>query len=270
MIMTKTTQPILNEPVLSRDLGTPPPAVSLIQTALERGASVETIERLVALGHSLMDREAKTAWHRAFALAQAEIGQKSIKKSKHVRYTTKSGQRIDYWHAEISDVLSVVVQPLSHQDLSVAWNVSQNGAAVTVTCILRHAQGHVETVSMTAAADSSGSKNPVQSVGSTITYLQRYTLFSILGLAASEDDDGRGGQPAAREAAVPGRCSPAQVSELRALAVQLPKESWPSLNETLQEQFGSAMANLPQRHFQEAKTFLEEEVRAAKAVEVSE
>lgn len=31
----------------------------------------------------------------------------------------------------------------------------------------------------------------IQQVGSTITYLQRYTLKAALGLAASQDDDGK-------------------------------------------------------------------------------
>lgn len=43
---------------------------------------------------------------------------------------------------------------------------------------------------MSASADTSGSKNSIQAIGSTITYLQRYTLFSILGLASTDDDDG--------------------------------------------------------------------------------
>ena len=47
---------------------------------------------------------------------------------------------------------------------------------------------------MSAPADSSGSKNPVQQIGSTMTYLQRYTLIGALGLTtADKDDDGRQG-----------------------------------------------------------------------------
>ena len=45
---------------------------------------------------------------------------------------------------------------------------------------------------MSASPDTSGSKNAVQSIGSTVTYLQRYTLYSILGLASAEQDDDGG------------------------------------------------------------------------------
>src|SRR6185503_4639414 len=40
-------------------------------------------------------------------------------------------------------------------------------------------------------ADASGSKNAIQAIGSTLTYLQRYSLVQALGLAAAEDDDGK-------------------------------------------------------------------------------
>lgn len=41
-----------------------------------------------------------------------------------------------------------------------------------------------------AGRDESGNKNSIQSIGSTVTYLQRYTLKAGLGLAAASDDDG--------------------------------------------------------------------------------
>jgi hypothetical protein len=42
-----------------------------------------------------------------------------------------------------------------------------------------------------AGADQSGAKNSIQAIGSTISYLQRYTLKAALGLAAANDDDGK-------------------------------------------------------------------------------
>ena len=47
---------------------------------------------------------------------------------------------------------------------------------------------------MTAPADTSGSKNAIQARGSTVTYLQRYTLLGALGLVTGDEDtDGRNG-----------------------------------------------------------------------------
>jgi hypothetical protein len=63
------------------------------------------------------------------------------------------------------------------------------GTAISVTCILT-GHGHEEENTLSGPADASGSKNAIQAIGSTLTYLQRYTLVQALGLAASSDDDG--------------------------------------------------------------------------------
>src|SRR5437660_174203 len=68
------------------------------------------------------------------------------------------------------------------------------GGTIRVTCILTHVQGHSEQVSMSAQPDTSGSKNSIQAIGSTASYLQRYTLFAATGLAP-KDADTDGAEP---------------------------------------------------------------------------
>jgi hypothetical protein len=62
---------------------------------------------------------------------------------------------------------------------------------VTVTCIVSHRDGHFEENTLCAGRDDSGNKNSIQAIGSTLTYLQRMTLKAALGLAVSNDDDGK-------------------------------------------------------------------------------
>jgi hypothetical protein len=51
--------------------------------------------------------------------------------------------------------------------------------------------GHFEETSITAEADVSGSKNPIQAVGSTISYLERYSILALTGLSTKDmDTDG--------------------------------------------------------------------------------
>jgi hypothetical protein len=57
-----------------------------------------------------------------------------------------------------------------------------------VTCILSKG-GYREENSLPGPADTSGSKNPIQAIGSAVTYLERYTLKAALGLSATDDDD---------------------------------------------------------------------------------
>lgn len=65
---------------------------------------------------------------------------------------------------------------------------------VAVTTILMHRAGHREETTIRLPYDTSGSKNNVQSRGSSIAYGRRYGAMTILNLAATgDDDDGRAG-----------------------------------------------------------------------------
>ena len=71
--------------------------------------------------------------------------------------------------------------------------MTQQDDKISVTCTITHTSGHKRTATMTAGADMSGSKNAIQGIASTVTYLERYTFFAALGIASAEmfDDDGK-------------------------------------------------------------------------------
>jgi hypothetical protein len=100
-----------------------------------------------------------------------------------------------YKHALSGVASEVIGEALAKVGISHRWDVLQfDGGKIKVTCILTHALGHSERVAMEATADTSGSKNSIQAIGSTVSYLQRYTLFASTGLVPKDaDDDGRGG-----------------------------------------------------------------------------
>src|SRR6185312_5675879 len=96
-----------------------------------------------------------------------------------------------YNHEDMAEIARTVDPILAKHGLSYRFRTLSDAATVTVTCIISHRDGHSEENSLSAAHDTSGSKNKIQAVGSAITYLQRYTLKAALGLAASADDDGK-------------------------------------------------------------------------------
>jgi hypothetical protein len=65
-----------------------------------------------------------------------------------------------------------------------------------VTCILTHVDGHFEETTLCGPRDESGNKNSLQGIASTITYLERYTFKSAIGVASKHDDDGKASEPA--------------------------------------------------------------------------
>jgi hypothetical protein len=92
----------------------------------------------------------------------------------------------------LGGIANAVDPILAKHGLSYRYRTTSNiNEPITVTCIV-FGHGHSEENTLSAGRDESGNKNSIQAVSSTVTYLQRYTLKAALGIAASNDDDGRG------------------------------------------------------------------------------
>lgn len=169
----------------------PQTPMDMLSLAISRGASIEILERLTALAERHEANRNRRAFDEAMADAKAEIP--PIIKNRHVSYPGKSGASgTSYRHEDLGEIARTVDPILSKHGLSYRWRTkSPVGQPIEVTCIVSHRAGHFEENSLVAGRDESGSKNAIQSIGSAITYLQRYTLKAALGLAASNDDDAR-------------------------------------------------------------------------------
>jgi hypothetical protein len=167
-------------------VATPTPG-DLLRIALESGADLDRLERLMDLQAKWEAGEARKAWVKAMTEFKAEPLE--IFKRKQVAFND-----VKYKHAELSDVADVVVPAMARHGLSHRWDVKQEAGRIIVTCTVTHAAGHSESVTMDAAPDDSGKKNNIQKVASAVTYLQRYTLLASTGLAtkSEHDDDGAG------------------------------------------------------------------------------
>jgi len=162
---------------------------ALIKIALESGAEIEKLEKLLTLQEKWEANEAKKAYH--VAMAGFKANPLKISKDKAVSYKPKEKAEVKYAHASLANVVSAITLELSKHGLSASWKTQQNGQII-VTCMITHIKGHTEETTLSAPADVSGSKNAIQAIGSTITYLERYTLLSALGLATyDQDDDGK-------------------------------------------------------------------------------
>lgn len=188
----------------------------MIQSAIERGMDPDTLRQLMDMRREWMAEESR----RAFIAAMSEFKAEpiSIEKNVHVFYTTNKGP-VDYWHADLAQVSEKIGRAMSKHGLSFRWNTVQESGRVTVTCIVEHRDGHSERTQLSASADNSGGKNDIQAIGSTVSYLQRYTLQSAAGIASggSADDDGRGVE-AGRESDPEPRISEDQAEDLKARA----------------------------------------------------
>ena len=162
--------------------------MAMLDKAIASGAGIDVLERLMSLQERWQAGEARRSFDEAMAAAKSEIP--VIAKNREVDFTSGKG-RTNYRHEDLAEIARTVDPILSKYGLSYRYKVSSApNEPVTVTCIVSHRSGHSEETTLTAGRDDSGNKNSIQSIGSTVTYLQRYTLKAALGLAASTDDDG--------------------------------------------------------------------------------
>ncbi len=174
---------------------TPPPQNNIVAVgpsqvlaqAMEKGASIEQLTQLLDLQDRFERREAEKAFN--LALADFKANPPKILKDKHVKFETQKGTT-EYNHSSLANVVYTISQGLSDHGLSAIWETQQgDGGLITVTCILSHKLGHQTRTALMAGRDDSGGKNNIQALGSTVSYLQRYTLLAATGLATHEQDD---------------------------------------------------------------------------------
>ena len=95
-------------------------------------------------------------------------------------------------YADLNALRETIREPLAVNDLSIVQMPRIDGSYVEVETMLLHKSGEylAETLRMPYG------QNTAQAIGSALTYCRRYSLGSILNLAA-EDDDGNAATEAA-------------------------------------------------------------------------
>ena len=163
--------------------------MAMLAHAVQSGASVEALEKLMGLQERWQANEARRAFDNAMAALRQDLP--PILKTREVNF---GGDGAKYKHEPLDAVTGALSPAMAKHGLSFRWRIDDtNAARIRVTCVIAHRDGHFEETSMSAAPDNSGKKNAIQQAGSAVTYLQRYTLKAAVGVAASHDDDNAGG-----------------------------------------------------------------------------
>jgi hypothetical protein len=159
----------------------------ILDMAIQQGAPLEQLDRYLKLQREQEAYEAKKAYFNAVAgFKQEPISIPKDKFNGHFksRYTS------------IGMLLQTINPILGKHGLSLSFDTKQADKLLTVRCVLSHRLGHSESVELSAPPDTTGgnSKNPIQQIKSTFTYLRSATAEAITGLSGTEassvDDDG--------------------------------------------------------------------------------
>lgn len=121
----------------------------------------------------------------ALAKFQGEVP--PIPRSKTVEVRTKTGGRYTFAYAPHEVILGVIREALANNNLAAIQPLADINGRLAIWTILTHSSG--ERIESLAPVPTSEGMSP-QEIGSAITYMRRYALSAILGLATEEDDDG--------------------------------------------------------------------------------
>lgn len=161
----------------------------LIEMAVGSGADVDKLAKLMDLQLRWEANEAKKAF--VAAMNAFKENPPEIIRNRKVAY-----KEVAYSYATLDQVCDQITEALSKHGISHRWRIMQEEGTIRVTCVLTHSMGHSEETTLAGGPDTTGSKNAIQAVGSTVSYLERYTLLAATGLAATNgDNDGQGAPP---------------------------------------------------------------------------
>ena len=163
-----------------------------LQMAIERGMDPATISKLMDLQERWEANQAKKAYVEAMAGFKRECPA-VIGKDRRADF---GAGKAKYSYATTGAIVTAITPALSKYGLSLSWETQQKDRQVTVTCHVTHSAGHRESATLTGPHDESGGKNPIQTLGSSVHYLQRYTMVSVLGMATADMDDADDAPPA--------------------------------------------------------------------------
>jgi hypothetical protein len=169
------------------------PSTSVVITAMNRGYSPEFVEKMMALQERHEANEARKEFFKALADFKSEMP--PVTKDKYNSFFKSH-------YTSLGNLLDTYNPVLGRNGLSLQFPTPvQSDKTMTVECRLSHRMGHTETVSMTGPIDTAAigkqsgerSRNPMQDLKSTFTYLRSATCEAILGVAGTEgtfNDDG--------------------------------------------------------------------------------
>jgi hypothetical protein len=189
--------------------------------AADPKCNVQKMQALQKMFEDMEDRLAKIAYDNALAELQAELPQidrtgRLIIRKKDPKTGERTGP-IDQAtaYARWEDIMDILRPVLSRFRFSLSFRTANDDAGrIKVTGVLARS-GHREETTITLQHDSTGSKNPVQAVGSSNSYGKRYTAGLLLNIVTcgEDDDGGTRREPAGRKT-----ISPEQHAELIKLA----------------------------------------------------
>lgn len=129
---------------------------------------------------------------------------------------TKDTEGYNYKYATLDQVIDILREVLPQHGLCYLQNpIPAGDGQVSIQTIVGHESGeHISSV-LTMPIVENGRNNSAQNYGGTLTYIRRYALTSVFGLATEEDGDAKGKDKPKKSAPAPKKPAPAPKKETK-------------------------------------------------------
>jgi len=112
-----------------------------------------------------------------------------VSAAAEIKNVKKDTQGFGYKYATLDSILEMIRPVLAKNKLTIIQGEDIVDSMIVVQTILMHESGeYAETISKAPYIELKG-MNSYQSLGAGITYLRRYAISSLLGIASEEDTD---------------------------------------------------------------------------------
>jgi len=158
---------------------------------LDPNSDVSKLERMLAMHREVAAQVARISFQSSYAVMQPKLP--IIMEHGEIRHRYKETQDIlrKSTYADWADINEAIQPIMGMYGFSISFRngeIDANGR-LPLTGILMHAEGHTMETTLPLPLDVSGSKNAVQSFGSTISYGKRYVAGMLLNFVSRAPDE---------------------------------------------------------------------------------
>jgi len=171
--------------------------LAVLHKAVESGVDADSLSKILDMQERILDRAAAQEF--ADALAEFQNDCPLMQRTSTASIATKSGAKYSYKFAALDEIAKTIQPVLHRHGFSYSWDCEVEGAIMTVTCTLRHRNGHRESAKFVCPTESSSpGMSPQQKNAGALTFAKRQSLTAVLGLTMTDPDTDGASDPTAK------------------------------------------------------------------------
>lgn len=159
------------------------------RAAINPDIDVTKMMALLDMQERIMAKNAESAFNDAMTRLQEAMPR--ITKDGNIEFVDNKNNHRKTPFATYENIDKAIRPLMIAEGFSIAFNSEWGESGATIHATLSHRDGHSRKASIRLPLDSSGSKNSLQAMGSTISYGKRYLVTMMLNIVTEgEDNDG--------------------------------------------------------------------------------